>query len=139
MAGRAHLVSILATAVVLLAVFELVRRRRLLERYALIWLGASVLLLTLAVWQGLLGRVANLVGIYYPPTALFAIALAAIIFLLLHFSLAVSRLTDQTKILAQRLALLEAEVRERRAEPATGEGDGERMDVVPQAAESSRL
>ncbi len=137
MAGRAHLVSILATAVVLLAVFELVRRRRLLERYALIWLGASVLLLTLAVWQGLLGRVANLVGIYYPPTALFAIALAAIIFLLLHFSLAVSRLTDQTKILAQRLALLEAEVRERRAEPVTGEGEGDGVDVAPQAAESS--
>lgn len=127
MAGRVHLVSIVATAGILLVVLELVRRRRLLERYAILWLGAALILLVLAVWDGLLTRLSHLVGILYPPTALFAIALGAILVLLMHFSLAVSRLTDQSKVLAQRLAMLEERLRrsEERQAAATGESERE--------------
>jgi hypothetical protein len=45
--------------------------------------------------------------VIYPPNALFVIAFGFVLLLLLHFSTAVSRLTDQTKVLAQRLALTE--------------------------------
>ena len=91
---------------------ELVRRRRLLERYALLWLFSAVVLLALAVWRDLLANIADLVGIAYPPNALFVVAFGFVLVLLLHFSLAVSRLSDQTKVLAQRLALLDEHVRE---------------------------
>ena len=50
---------------------------------------------------------ASTLGVAYPPNALFLIAFGFVLVLLLHFSLAVSRLSDQTKVLAQRLALLE--------------------------------
>jgi hypothetical protein len=56
--------------------------------------------------------VANAVGIYSPPNALFFIALGFILVLLLHFSAAVSRLADQSKVLAQRQALVEQQLRE---------------------------
>ena len=104
---RIQLVAIAATGGLLLVVLELLRRKAFLERYAILWLLSGLVLLALAVWNGLLERVAGLVGIAYPPNALFLIAFGFVLVLLLHFSLAVSRLSDQTKVLAQRLALLE--------------------------------
>jgi hypothetical protein len=110
MDARIQIVAIIGASGLLLAVLELVRQRRLLERYALVWLSAAVVLLALAVWRSLLTRLADLVGIAYPPNALFFAAFGAILLLLLHFSVAVSRLQDQAKVLAQRLALLEERV-----------------------------
>ena len=114
---RIQIVSIIAAGLLLLGVLELVRRRRLLERYALLWLFSAVILLGLAIWREALELIANLVGIAYPPNALFVIAFGFILVLLLHFSLAVSRLSEQSKVLAQRQALLEE--RQRRLERGT--------------------
>jgi hypothetical protein len=113
-----QLVAVLGSVVLLLVVLELVRQRRLLERYALVWLGVAVLLILLSAWNGLLTGVASLIGISYPPSALFAIAFGFVILLLLHFSIAVSRLHDQSKVLAQQLALLEERMA-RQEDPAS--------------------
>ena len=126
---RIQLVAILAALGLLAFVLELVRRRRLLERYALLWLFSALCLLVLAVSKGLLGLVAKAIGIYYPPSALFVIAFGFVLLLLLHFSLAVSRLADQNRLLAQRLSLLEQRIRRTRphtgtvSEPVTPERD----------------
>ena len=92
--------------------FELVRRKRLSERYAILWLLAAATLFVLAAWKGLLTTLSHDVGIHYPPSALFAVAFGLIALLLLHFSLVVSRLTDQNKVLAQRLGLLQHRLEE---------------------------
>ena len=102
-----QIVAIAATLVLLGVVLELVRRKRLMERYAIVWLFSGLALLVFAVWGGLLDSVADALGVAYPPNALFLIAFGFVIFLLLHFSLAISRLSDQSKVLAQRVALLE--------------------------------
>jgi hypothetical protein len=102
-----QLVAIAGTGLLLMAVLELVRRRRMLERYAIVWLGSALALLALAAWSGLLTKVASAIGIAYPPSALFVIAFGFVLLLLLHFSIAVSKLADQSKVLAQRVALLE--------------------------------
>ena len=104
---RIQIVSIFATVVLLLVILELVRQRRLLERYALLWLFSSLVLLGLAVWNDALTTVSSAIGIATPSNALFLIAFGFVLVLLLHFSLAVSRLSDQTKVLAQKLAILE--------------------------------
>ena len=109
---RIQIVAIVGAAGLLLFILELVRRRRLLERYALVWLLAAIVLLGLAIWRNGLARLASAVGIAYPPNALFFVAFAFVLILLLHFSAAVSRLADQSKVLAQRLALLEERLRE---------------------------
>ena len=119
---RIQVVAIAAAAGLLFVLLELVRRRSLLERYALLWLFSALVLLALAVWRGLLQEVAGVLGVAYPPNALFLIAFGFVLVLLLHFSLAVSRLSDQTKVLAQRLALLEERLERRRrpeAQPAS--------------------
>jgi hypothetical protein len=111
---RLRLVALASIVGLLLVVLDLVRRRRLMERYALLWLGSAVALIGLAAWGGLLDTVAQAVGIATPSNALFLAAFLFVLVLLLHFSIAVSRLTDQSKVLAQRLALLEE--RQRRTE-----------------------
>ncbi|MEX2252540.1 MAG: DUF2304 domain-containing protein [Thermoleophilaceae bacterium] len=118
---RIQLVAIAASGLLLLSVLELVRRRRFLERYALLWLLSALVLLALSVWKGLLETVAETIGIAYAPSALFVIAFGFILVLLLHFSLAVSRLSDQTKVLAQRLALMEQRAEEAEAKAAARE------------------
>ena len=112
-----QIIAILGASGLLLVVLELVRRRALLERYALLWLASAVGLLVLALWRGLLEVVADALGIADPPNALFFLAFAAILVLLLHFSAAVSRLADQSKVLAQRLALMEERLRRVEAIP----------------------
>jgi hypothetical protein len=116
---RIQLVSILGSALLLFVVLELVRRRRFLERYALLWLFAALVLLGLAASRPLLEEVASAIGISTPSNALFVIAFGFTLLLLLHFSLAVSRLADQNKLLAQRLAM--AEERQRELEEKAGE------------------
>ena len=108
---RIQIVAIIGAAFMLMCVLELVRRRRLLERYALLWLLSAVVLLGLAIWRGALKTISDAIGVAYPPNALFFIAFAFILLLLLHFSVVLSRLSDQSKVLAQRLALLEERVR----------------------------
>src|SRR3954453_7812621 len=123
---RIQIVAIAGAGVLLLAILELVRRRRLLERYALLWLFSGVVLLGLAIWRGALEQLAALIGIAYPPNALFFVAFGFVLLLLVHFSVAVSRLTDQTKVLARRLAWLEERVGP--ATPAsTANGAGEEL------------
>ena len=112
MQTRMQVVAILAAVALLLIVLELVRRRRLMERYALLWLFSATVILALAVWQGALNQLAELMGIFSAPNALFFVAVGFILLLLLHFSAAMSRLTDQSKVLAQRQAILEQRIRE---------------------------
>ncbi len=109
---KIQILAIAGSSGLLLVVLELVRRRRLLERYAILWLLSALVLLALAIWKGLLSTISEAVGIIYPPNALFLIAFGFVLVLLLHFSLAVSRLSDQSKVLAQRLALLEKRQRD---------------------------
>jgi hypothetical protein len=118
METRLQLLAVVASGLLFLGVLELVRRRRFLERYALLWLLSASVLLALSIWQGLLADLAKLVGIAYPPNALFLVAFGFVLLLLLHFSLAVSKLSDQSKVLAQRLALLEERVGREDDEPA---------------------
>jgi hypothetical protein len=126
MQARIQLVAILGSAILLLTVLEMVRRRRLMERYALLWLLSAVVLLALAIWSSALARISHAMGVIYPPNALFFIAIGFILLLLLHFSSAVSRLGHQSEMLAQRQALLDERLRRHEtliddSEPAIGE------------------
>ena len=126
MESRLQIVAIFGAIALLLFVLELVRRRALMERYALLWLGSSVVILVLAVWQDALTVLARNLGIVSAPNALFFVALAFVLLLLLHFSAAMSRLADQSKVLAQRQALLEQRLSEVERERALAAGEDPR-------------
>jgi hypothetical protein len=112
---RVSIAAAIGAVILLLVIFELIRSRRLQERYALLWLLTGIVIFVLAIWRSLLGKASDLVGIAYPPSALFVLAAFFILLVLLHYSTVISKLSDQNQILAQRLALLENRLLEEHA------------------------
>jgi hypothetical protein len=118
---RVSIIGAVASVVLLVAVFELIRSRRLRERYALLWLLTGLVLLALSLWRDGLNTIASWFGVTgYPPAVLFAVGALFVIIVLLHYSTVISKLADQNTILAQRLALLESELEERSPGSAGG-------------------
>ena len=113
---RVSIVAAIAALALLVVIFELIRSRRLQERYALLWLLTGLVIFVLAAWRGLLGWLADLVGIAYPPSALFVLASFFVLVVLLHYSTVISKLSEQNTILAQRLAILEHALRSKEEE-----------------------
>jgi hypothetical protein len=124
---RVSVVAALVSLVLLVVVLELIRSRRLRERYALLWLLIAVVLLTLSLWRTGLDTIAGFVGVAYAPSMLFAVAGVFGVAVLLHYSTVLSRLSDENATLAQRLALLETETARL--------GAGERHELEPVDAE----
>ena len=111
---RTSIFATIVSVALLLVVFELIRSRRLRERYALLWLATGLVLVALSAWRSGLNTIAGWLGVRTTPTAvLFAVGLLFVILVLLHYSTVISRLSDQNTVLAQRLALLESRFDER--------------------------
>jgi hypothetical protein len=101
----------IASLVLLIAVLELVRRRRLREKYALLWILTAIVLLVLSLWRGAVTSIATALGVSYGPTVLFAVGALFVLVVLLHYSTVISALTDRTVVLSQQMALLEERLR----------------------------
>jgi hypothetical protein len=101
----------LAVGVLLMAfVLGAIRRNSLNVRYAILWVGAGFVLLTLSMYRPLLDFLATAVGIRYPPSLLFLVAFVFLLFIVLHYSLVLSSHRDSIRRLAQAVALLEQEI-----------------------------
>jgi hypothetical protein len=97
----------------LLYVLEMVRRRRIREDYALLWLVTLGALFVLSFFRDtLLERVSDAMGIAYPPAALFVIGFGLMLLVMLQFSVIITRLTEQSRRAAQQIALLNARIAE---------------------------
>lgn len=96
----------------LLLVLELVRRRSIAERYSLLWILASCGVLALALLRPLLDQLALLVGIDYPPSALFLVGFLALLVILLYFTVIITQLTRQSRVAAQQIGLLQQRLSE---------------------------
>jgi len=116
---QAQVIAVIATLAIFLFVLELVRRRRLVERYALLWMTAAISLLALAIWTDGLDVIRDLLGITLPANAIFILAFGVAFLLLLNFSVVSSRLSDEAKILAQEVARLDQELRAEQAKDKT--------------------
>jgi hypothetical protein len=99
--------TLVALALVVL-IFNLVRKRRLREDYALIWIGCALAMMGVIWFYSGLVFVTHLIGAVMPTTTLFLFGFIFILLLCLRFSIALSRHRTQIKDLSQKLALLEA-------------------------------
>jgi hypothetical protein len=109
---RISIFAAVGSLLLLVVIFELIRSRRLQERYALLWLLTAFVLFVFAVWRDGLNVLADTVGIAYPPSALFVLASFFILVVLLHYSTVISELSERNVSLAQRIALLEQKLKE---------------------------
>jgi hypothetical protein len=93
-------------------IFELVRRKRIKERYSLLWFFTGLCMLTLTLKRDWLEQFSSMVGIYYAPSSLFLLLSGFMILILIHYSTVLSQLLSQNQKLGQKLALLETELDE---------------------------
>jgi predicted small secreted protein len=128
---KTQIFAVLGTLAIFLLILELVRRRRLVERYALLWLAAGLALLVLSIWTDGLDVIADAMGVEEPANAIFILAFGVAFLLLLNFSVATSRLSEETKILAQETARLEQELRAARGEVPSPNG-GAGVEAAPE-------
>lgn len=100
---------LLALAIVALVV-EMLRRKKLREKYAVLWLVVGVATLVLAAFPRLLNIVAELVGVQLPSNLLFTMSILMLLGVCLHLSWEISVVEDETRTLAEEVAILRAQV-----------------------------
>ena len=108
-----QILSIMGSLAFLGLIIFLIRIRKLKEEYAILWLFFGLIFLFLSIFRKLLEFISSLLGIAYPPAALFLILILAVITILIHFSLVISKMKDKQKQLAQQIALLDIRFKER--------------------------
>ena len=102
--------GIVTGVLMIVVVLELVRRRSLGEKYALLWLLLAVVIIVLSAWPKLLQKLANLLGVYYPPSIIFGLAFIFIFAIMIHFSAVLSRQNKGYNSMVQRLSMLEEKI-----------------------------
>ncbi len=99
------------------SIILLIRGKKLKEEYSLLWLFFGLVFLGLSLWRNSLDYIAYFIGIAYSPAALFLILIIAIVSILIHFSVVLSRITEINKILVQEIGLLKLELKENNKKP----------------------
>ena len=117
------LIAVTGSGLIFLMVIELIRRNHLKERYSLIWLATAIVLIIFSMWRPLLHFIALKLGIFYPPSFLFLLAIGFLIVLFLHFSTVISSQSDQNKRLAQEIGILKSRLSKIENKPGTEDKD----------------
>lgn len=108
--------AIIFSLSVFVGIVDLIRRGLLKEQYAILWLVSAVILLILSVWRGLLDKIAQALGVAYPPSLLFLVAFLFLLLIVLHFSVIISDFSEKNKRLSQEVALLKTTFEEYKKE-----------------------
>ncbi len=110
------IIRVLATMVslgILFLVLELIRRNRLKEKYSLLWLFSSVVMLCFSLSRELLHTVSLSIGIKYPPSFIFLLAFLFLTVITIHITSVISELSERNKALLQEIVLLREALKER--------------------------
>ncbi|MEW6183146.1 MAG: DUF2304 domain-containing protein [Bacillota bacterium] len=110
--GAVYLFTVGVSAALLYLILDLIRRRHLKEKYALLWLATAMVLLIFAANRSLVEVLAQVLGIYYAPSALFLLGFLFLLALNLQYSVALSRQSERVVRLAQEVALLRQQLEE---------------------------
>ena len=102
-------VAIAGSLLFIASVLFLISRKKLREEFSLLWLFFGLIFLGLSLWRRSLDIIAAFLGIAYAPAAILLILIIAIISILIHFSIAISGLTERVKILVQEVGMLKME------------------------------
>lgn len=113
----------LASLLIVLTIVILVRRKRLDEKYALLWLVTGLVMLSAPIVSKVIDSVSYKLGFFYPPSFVFLMAFFALSLISLQHSVIASRLSKNNKQLAQKFAILEQRLREVEAISRVGSPD----------------
>jgi len=115
---RSRIIAAVAAIFFFALVLELIRRRKLQERYTVIWFILALGMLAGAIFPQLLETLANVLGVRDTNAALFALLLLLLLALAFESTITASRQGEQITRLAQENALLKTREARRRAAQA---------------------
>ncbi|MCM8783364.1 MAG: DUF2304 domain-containing protein [Candidatus Omnitrophica bacterium] len=110
--NKVQIFSILTSFFLFVSILHLIKIRKLGIQYSVIWLITAIVLIVLSFWRSLLEKMAEWIGVHYPPSLIFLLGFLFSLAILLHFSVVVTRLTEMNKELAQKVSLLNLEMDE---------------------------
>lgn len=96
--------------VVLTLILELLRRRQLREKYAILWMGVGLAVLVLGFFPRLLDSVATMLGVASGASLVLFLGVIFLLLVSIHLSWEVSRLEEETRTLAEEVALIRTEL-----------------------------
>jgi hypothetical protein len=114
MDNRIQIIAIAGSISLLIFIIVLIRQQRLKEEYSILWLLFTVFFITLSVWRNGLEWISDLIGIAYPPAALFLILIMALFVMMIEFSLIISKQSERIKLIGQNVGLMKQEITELR-------------------------
>lgn len=104
----ANIFFLLIVVVMEVLVLGQVRNQKMKEKYAALWLIVGVIMIVLALFPKLLDSLSRLVGIETPVNLLFLLAIIMLMGISLHLTLAISKITDDMRTLAEEVAIMKA-------------------------------
>ncbi|MCE3254053.1 MAG: hypothetical protein K0Q67_3073 [Cellvibrio sp.] len=111
LAHRIQVFSIIGSLLLFVFILKLVKRKKLKEEYSLLWLGFGFIFIVLSIFKPLLEVVASAIGIIYAPAALLLMLVLSVFFILIQFSVVISKLAEGNKNLVQEVGILKAELK----------------------------
>jgi len=105
--GPIQILSILFSLFLLVLIVFLIRKKKIREEYAILWIVIFTIFLLLSVFRGIIDKISSLLGIQYQPAALFLILIAYTFLLMFHFSLVISDMKKKINAMATALTILE--------------------------------
>jgi hypothetical protein len=108
---RGTIFFLITAVLTLILLFNLVRSRRLREKYVALWMLVGLVIIVLALFPGLLSSLAHLVGVQVPSNLLFALAILLLLGVCLQLSLEVSKAEAKSRTLAEHVAILDLQMR----------------------------
>lgn len=116
MSINAYIFFLVFAAVIVLLVLAQVRNQNMKEKYAALWLIVSAIIILLVIFPRMLFFFADLIGIESPVNLLFLLSIIMLIGVCLHLTLDLSRLGEDTRTLAEEVAMLRAQLEQGNAE-----------------------
>lgn len=114
----ALIMGLIVVVAILIYVFEMLRRQKLREKYAVLWIIIGIGTLILSVFPQLLDKASNLLGIQIPANLLFIMTLILLVGVCLHLSHEQSQAEDEVRILAEEVAILRSDLQELQSQKA---------------------
>lgn len=109
--NRIQVFSILGSTALTWIILSLIKRKKLKEEYSLLWLFCSLIFILLSIFKPLLNIFAQALGIIYAPSALLLILIVSAFFIMIQFSIVISKLSENNKNLTQEVGLLKAQIK----------------------------
>lgn len=109
--NRIQVFSIIGSATLIVFILKLIKRKKLKEEYSLLWLGCGITFFLVSLFKPLLELFAHTLGIIYAPAALLLVLIIGAFFILIQFSVVISKLSESNKNLTQEIGILKAEIK----------------------------